>query len=108
MKLVMAIMSRDDSSVVMDALTEENFQVTRKASTGGFLKSGNTTLIIGVDDSKTNKVIDVISKYSSKRKQLVVDASPMYLGAPIQNTPTQVQVGGAIIFVLDVDRFEKV
>ena len=46
MKLVMAIMSKDDSSVVMDALTEENFQVTKMASTGGFLKSGNTTLII--------------------------------------------------------------
>ena len=42
MKLVMAIMGKNDSSVVMDALTEENFQVTKMASTGGFLKSGNT------------------------------------------------------------------
>ena len=58
MKLVMAIMSKNDSSIVMDALTEENFQVTRMASTGGFLKSGNTTLIIGVEDNKTNKVIE--------------------------------------------------
>ena len=53
MKLVMAIMSKNDSSVVMDALTEENFQVTKMASTGGFLKSGNTTLLIGVEDNKT-------------------------------------------------------
>lgn len=107
MKLVMAIMSKDDSSVVMDALTEENFQVTRMASTGGFLKSGNTTLIIGVDDNKTNKVIDIISKYSSKRKQLVANSLPVFPDA-FSQAPFEVTSGGAIIFVLDVDRFEKV
>ena len=105
MKLVMAIMSKDDSSVVMDALTEEHFQVTKMASTGGFLKSGNTTLIIGVEDNKTNKVIDIISKYSSKRDQLM--SSPG--GFTGVNMPLyQVTSGGAIIFVLNVDRFEKV
>ena len=106
MKLVMAIMSKNDSSVVMDALTEENFQVTRMASTGGFLKSGNTTLIIGVEDSKINKVIDIISKYSSKRKQLAIDTGPMY--THLVSAPFEITTGGAIIFVLDVDRFEKV
>ncbi len=107
MKLVMAIMGKDDSSVVMDALTEEKFQVTRMASTGGFLKSGNTTLIIGVDDSKTDKVIDIISKYSSKRKQLVSGASS-FITEAMHAKPFEVTTGGAIIFVLDVDRFEKV
>lgn len=107
MKLVMAIMSRDDASVVMDALTEESFQATRMASTGGFLKSGNTTLIIGVEDNKTNKVIDIISKYSSKRTQLVTNSAPFF-PASLTQTPFEVTTGGAIIFVLDVDRFEKV
>ncbi len=107
MKLVMAIMSKNDASIVMDALTEESFQVTRMASTGGFLKSGNTTLIIGVENNKTNKVIDIISKYSSKRKQLVTNTTPVYLSS-FTNTPFEVTTGGAIIFVLDVDRFEKV
>ena len=107
MKLVMAIMSKSDSSVVMDALTEENFQVTKMASTGGFLKSGNTTLIIGVEDSKTNKVIDIISRYSSRRKQLVTDSSNVYLNNFSRN-PSEITTGGAIIFVLNVDRFEKV
>ncbi len=107
MKLVMSIMGSDDASIVMDALTEENFQVTKMASTGGFLKSGNTTLIIGVEDSKTNKVIDIISQYSSKRNQLVTNTVPTYSDAVVQ-TPFQVTTGGAIIFVLNVDRFEKV
>lgn len=106
MKLVMAIMSKDDASVVMDALTEEHFQVTKMASTGGFLKSGNTTLIIGVEDNKTNKVIDIISKYSSKRDSLMSDTTGF---SDAVNTPLyQVTSGGAIIFVLNVDRFEKV
>jgi uncharacterized protein YaaQ len=107
MKLVMAIMGKDDASIVMDALTEENFQVTKMASTGGFLKAGNTTLIIGVEDNKTNKVIDVISKYSSKRTQFVTNDTPFY-AAEVEQTPFEVTTGGAIIFVLDVDRFEKV
>ncbi|MBR2579253.1 MAG: cyclic-di-AMP receptor [Clostridia bacterium] len=107
MKLVMAIMSKDDASVVMEALTEESFQVTRMASTGGFLKSGNTTLIIGVEDNKVNKVIDIVSRYSSKRKQLVANTTPTYFGS-MSRMPFEVTVGGAIIFVLDVDRFEKV
>lgn len=107
MKLVMAIMGKDDATVVMNALTEEGFQVTKMASTGGFLKSGNTTLIIGAEDNKINKVIDIISKYSSKRKQLMTNTVPTYFGS-ITNMPFEVTVGGAIIFVLDVDRFEKV
>jgi len=107
MKLVMAIMGKNDASVVMDALTEESFQVTKMASTGGFLKSGNTTLIIGVENNKTNKVIDIISLYSSKRKQLVSNTTQAYWSS-FNNTPFEVTTGGAIIFVLDVDRFEKV
>ena len=107
MKLVMAIMGKEDATVVMRALTEESFQVTKMASTGGFLKSGNTTLIIGAEDNKINKVIDIISKYSSKRKQLVTNTVPTYFDS-ITRTPFEVTVGGAIIFVLDVDRFEKV
>lgn len=107
MKLVMAIMGKEDATIVMDALTEEGFQVTKMASTGGFLKSGNTTLIIGVEDNKTNKVIDIVSKYSSKRKQLVTNTVPTYFESFTQ-APFEITVGGAIIFVLNVDRFEKV
>ncbi|MGN1041150.1 MAG: cyclic-di-AMP receptor [Acutalibacteraceae bacterium] len=107
MKLVMAIMSKDDASVVMDALTEESFQVTKMASTGGFLKSGNTTLIIGVEDDKIDNVIDIVSKYSSKRKQMVTNTLHSYFDS-FSRAPFEVTVGGAIIFVLNVDRFEKV
>ncbi len=103
----MAIMGKNDASIVMDALTEENFQVTRMASTGGFLKSGNTTLIIGVEDNKTNKVIEIISKYSSKRKQIVTENLNNCFDS-FNTKSFEVTTGGAIIFVLDVNRFEKI
>ena len=91
----------------MDALTEERFQVTKLATTGGFLKAGNTTLLTGVEDEKVSKVIDIISKYSSKRSQVMAGALPMDMDAQII-PPIEVTVGGATIFVLDVDRYEKV
>ena len=103
----MAIMEKNDSNVVMDGLTSEGFQVTRMASTGGFLRSGNTTLIIGVEDNQTNKVINIISKYSSKRQTVVENNNSIFPGT-ISSAPFTVTTGGAIIFVLNVDRFEKV
>ncbi len=107
MKIVLAIVGQNDAGVVMDALTEERFQVTKLATTGGFLKAGNTTLLTGVEDEKVSKVIDIISKYSSKRSQVMAGALPMDMDAQII-PPIEVTVGGATIFVLDVDRYEKV
>ncbi len=107
MKLVLAIMSKEDSGIVMNALTEEKIQVTKLATTGGFLKSGNTTLITGVEDSKLKKVIDIISRCSSKRTQIMPSAMPMDIS--VLSAPTfEVTVGGATIFVLDVEQYEKV
>ena len=59
MKLILAIMSNDDSPAVSSALTKENYQVTRLATTGGFLRAGNTTLIVGTDDDKIERAIEV-------------------------------------------------
>lgn len=107
MKLVLAIVGNDDQSSVLAALTSEKFQVTKLATTGGFLKAGNTTFILGVEDNKVNRVIEVITEYSSKRTQVVPSTTAidveMYTSFPIE-----VSVGGATIFVLNVDHYEKV
>lgn len=107
MKLVLAIMSKEDAGVVMSALTEEKIQVTKLATTGGFLKSGNTTLITGVEDSKLKKVIDIISRYSSKRTQIMPSAMPMDMSV-MSAVTFEVTVGGATIFVMNVEQYEKV
>jgi len=106
MKLIVAIVSADDSSKVSRELTKANFPVTKLATTGGFLMAGNTTFIIGVDDEKVDDVIAVISKSSKTRKQIVPTSAAHGIGM-ISSMPIEVQVGGATVFVLDVDQFVK-
>ena len=86
---------------------KERLYATKLATTGGFLKAGNTTFICGVDDEKVDRVIDIIAKQSSRRTQLVPSATTMDVGM-YTSFPVEVTVGGATIFVLNVDRFEKV
>ncbi len=69
--------------------------------------SGNTTFLIGVDDDKVSEVIDIIAKHSKKRKQMVPSAGMMDVGM-YSAFPVEVTVGGAIVFVMNVERFEKV
>ena len=71
MKLILAIVSNDDSGAVSSAITREGFSVTKLATTGGFLMAGNTTFISGVEDDKVDTVIGIIAKYSSRRTQIV-------------------------------------
>ena len=106
MKLVTAIVNKDDSTAVQTGLTSKGFQVTRLATTGGFLQNGNVTFILGVDDAKVEEVIGIIRDQSKKRKQLV-PATTTY-GMGISNAyPLEVTVGGATLFVQNIERVEK-
>ncbi len=106
MKLILAIVSNDDSSSVSSALTKENFQVTRLATTGGFLRAGNTTLIVGTEDDKVEKCIEVIGSESRMRTEIVPSTASYDIGR-YASFPVEVQVGGATIFVIDVEQFRK-
>ena len=86
MKLIFAIVNGDDSHRVSKSLTAAGFFATRLASTGGFLSSGNTTFLICTESEK-------------------VQSAPESGSATF---PVEVSVGGATIFVTDVERFEKV
>ena len=109
MKLVFAIVSNDDGNTVMRELNKEGFSVTKMASTGGFLRAGNTTLLVGTEEEKVEPCINIIEKHSAKRKQVVFSPEP-YIGgtAGYASLPSEIEVGGATIFVVDVERFEKV
>ncbi|WP_317367638.1 cyclic-di-AMP receptor [uncultured Tyzzerella sp.] len=106
MKLVMAIVKDDDSFNIMNALNLKGLSVTKLASTGGFLKVGNTTLICGVDDEKVDYVIDIIKKEGHSKKQFTNGVN--IPGDNYTQPPIEVTVGGATIFVVDVDKFVKV
>ena len=108
MKLVIAITQDEDTANLITKLTEEGFRVTKLASTGGFLKSGNTTLLIGVDDEKVEALVDVIEKVCSPR-EVTTSASPTLIAEEaFMPYSYNIKVGGATIFVLDVDRYERI
>lgn len=107
MKLIYAIVNNDDSHQVMEAITESGFQATKLASTGGFLKAGNTTFMLAVDDCKVDKVIDVIKTHSRKRTQML-PATPSFSTNSFASFPAEISIGGATIIVTNIDRFEKI
>lgn len=108
MKLIIAIVQDEDASRLIGKLMDSGFGVTKLATTGGFLRAGNTTLLVGVDDDKFQEAMGVIEKVCKSRKQMA--ASPAPVGGT-QNGyapyPIEVTVGGATVFVLSVDQFIK-
>ena len=107
MKLVVAIVQDKDSNRLSNALVNEGFRATKLASTGGFLRAGNTTFMIGIEDERVSDVLQVIRNNCKVRDQLVTPVSPMSGStASYMPFPVEVQVGGAAVFVLPVERFE--
>lgn len=106
MKLVITMVQDEDSLELIDAITEAGFRVTKLATTGGFLKAGNTTLLIGVEADKVDDVIVVIEEICKRRKQLITTTNPITGNIDMfMSYPIEVEVGGATIFVVDVDKY---
>ena len=109
MKMIIAIVQDEDSSRLISALMNDGFGVTKLATTGGFLRAGNTTLLIGVDDERFDACLHIIEKLCKSRRQ--VTTSPMAGSAGTVNMyaqmPIEVTVGGATVFVLNVEQFAK-
>lgn len=106
MKLITAVINKKDINEVCHSLTESGFYFTRMASVGGFLTSGNTTLIIGTEDDQVDAAIEIIRNHCSRRVETV--PSTIQMGIAASSFPTEVIVGGATVFVTDVEHFEKI
>lgn len=108
MKLIIAIINNDDASEVMSNLTKAGYSATKLSTSGGFLRTGNITLLIGVEKSKVDEVINIIGEYSSQRKK-ITPVNSTYLGeSMLSSMPIEVTVGGATVFVLDVEQFYRI
>ncbi|MFD2217007.1 cyclic-di-AMP receptor [Metabacillus endolithicus] len=108
MKLIIVVVQDQDSNKLLNALTDHNFRVTKLSSSGGFLKSGNTTFMIGTEDIRVDKALQIVKDNCKSREQLVAPVSPMGGNADsFIPYPVEVEVGGATVFVLPVEQFHQ-
>lgn len=108
MKLIIAVVQDKDSSRLINALSNENFQTTKLATTGGFLKEGNTTIMIGCQTDQIDDGLKIIEENCSQREQMVAPISPMGGNADAYiPSPVKVEVGGATVFVLPIESFYR-
>ncbi len=108
MKLVVAIVHSEDAGALVDALLEREFRATRLHSSGGFLKQTNATIMLGVEDGQVDQVIGIVGEQCHARTQIVNPMPPiMEPGEFYLPYPVEVEMGGAVVFVLPVERFER-
>lgn len=106
MKLLVTVVQDKDRNRLQNALMREDFHATKLASTGGFLRSGNTTFLIGTEDERLDEVLELIKEHCSSRKQTAMPFSTVDGSTDgYMMQPVEVEVGGATVFVLDVDQF---
>lgn len=108
MKLIYAIVRSTDGNAVVQSLNQKGFSVTKLATTGGFLRTGNTTLIIGTDTNRVDEAIAIIKSVCGPRQRVNVNSSMMDGVISGSVGAVSVDVGGATIFVMDVEKFEKI
>ena len=103
MKLVITVVEDNDVAFLMESLVKNGYKATKLASTGGFLLQGNTTLLIGVQDHEVDPVLEIIRSTCAPRKKIIPQIAPEQPTAI--GVPAEIEAGGAIVFVLNVDEF---
>ena len=108
-KLVMMIVSDADADDLMAALVEQSVPATKIGSSGGFLRRGNVTIFSGVPQSQVDAVLDIVNEICPARTELVpVQTLPFIGDSAFTTEPIEVSVGGAIVFVLNVEQFQRI
>ena len=108
MKLIVAIVHNEDAGALVDALLEKEFRATRLHSSGGLLKQSNATILLGVEEPEVDEVMGIVRANCTSRTQVVNPMPPiMEPGEFFMPYPLEVEVGGATVFVLPVDRYER-
>ncbi len=107
MKLIICIVQDQDAGALIDDLMENKYRVTKLSSTGGFLKAGNTTLLMGVNDEDVDPILKIVEENCKTREittSLLTVAMP---GDTYMPFPLEVKVGGATIFIMEVEQHIK-
>ena len=108
MKLIICIVNNRDKSKLGEALLQDGFEHTVLNSVGGFLKQGNTIYLIGIDEKRIPHLYDLIKDNCQAREEVI---NPVPMGGSLAGTfiqsPMTVRIGGATVFVLDVEQFDR-
>ena len=107
MKLIVAIINSDDSQNVLSEITKAGFYATKLSTTGGFLRAGNLTLLMGIEDDKVDELLDLLRANCRKREELTPVVPSSIEGGIMPAIPVPITVGGATVFVIDVEQFHK-
>lgn len=107
MKLLVAVVSNDDVRSLLETLIEAGHRATKLASTGGFLRKGNTTLLLGVNEGEVDDVLRMV-RSTCRRRTVPYPFQVSEHPGMIPHDAVEVEVGGATIFVIGVDRFVQV
>ncbi len=109
MKLIFAIVQDEDADGLVSAIVEAGFRVTRIGSTGSFLRMGNSSLMMGVDDGDVSKVMSIVRRTCRRRSQMAVPYSPaLEPGLLYMPENFEVEVGGAVLLIHNVERYERI
>ncbi|HEU0164555.1 MAG TPA: cyclic-di-AMP receptor [Thermomicrobiales bacterium] len=108
MKLVIAVVQGTDAEELLKAVTARGFRATQINSTGGFLRESNVTLMIGVQEEYVSEVRELVCQNCHSRTRFVNPLMPIIEpGEFYVPSPVEVLVGGATIFVVPVERYER-
>jgi uncharacterized protein YaaQ len=108
-KLVLAVVHNEDARVLIDALLAREYRATWLHSSGGFLKQSNATILVGVEEPQIDEVVGIVRENCRARTQTLSPIPPiMEPGEFFMPYPVEVEMGGAVVFVLPIDRFERI
>ena len=109
-KLLLAVIQGDDYPETVDDLNHNGFFATVLSSTGGFLKKRSITLMIGVEEHRVQAALDVLRHSAGRRQQMTYSNMSMSAAGPnpsMPMIPVQMRVGGAVVFIMDLDDIQK-
>lgn len=106
-KLVLVIVSGNDGDRLLQALVQQGLPATRIGSAGGFLRRGNATVLSGVPAVDVERVLAIVRRTCPQRTELMPAQTLPLVGMTGGGPPLEVRTGGAVVFVMDVERFER-
>ena len=108
MKLVMAIVQEEDTKKVVEILINEGFKITKLRSTGGFLEIHSTIILSAIEDKLLDHYLSIV-KQNCKSRQRFIENLPFNIleGNPAYSLPVKVTVGGAQVFIINLENYKK-